>query len=143
MTTRRRFPGKFRAVLALETLRGDKTAQKIAARHNADPTQVTAWKRRAIERLTGVFSDKARKRERGKVDIKRFHVRNGKRLEQKCFSVAMADARWHLLTRLHRNKPVHYPIRTQQTAFVISFIDNLRLPCQAALRSSAGRWAIC
>ncbi|QCO54690.1 hypothetical protein EOK75_02070 [Pseudorhodobacter turbinis] len=35
MTTRRRFSDKFKATVALEALRGDKTAQEIAAKHNA------------------------------------------------------------------------------------------------------------
>jgi len=57
MTTRRRFPGKFRVVVALETRRGDKTAQEIAARHNVHPTQVTAWKRRATHILCSDTTD--------------------------------------------------------------------------------------
>ena len=34
MSTRRRFSGEFKAKVALEALRGDKTIQEIAARHN-------------------------------------------------------------------------------------------------------------
>ncbi len=33
MTTRRRFTAEFKARVALETLRGDKTVQEIAAKH--------------------------------------------------------------------------------------------------------------
>ena len=33
MSTRRRFSGDFKAKVALEALRGDKTIQEIAARH--------------------------------------------------------------------------------------------------------------
>lgn len=33
MTTRRSFSDKFKATVALEALRGDKTAQEIAAKH--------------------------------------------------------------------------------------------------------------
>jgi transposase-like protein len=33
MTTRRRFTAEFKARVALEALRGDKTVQEIAARH--------------------------------------------------------------------------------------------------------------
>ena len=57
MTKRRSFSDKFKATVALEALRGDKTAQKIAAKHKVHPTQVTAWKRQAIDGLTGVFSN--------------------------------------------------------------------------------------
>ena len=37
MTTRRRFTGEFKAKVALEALRGDKTIQGIAARHKVNP----------------------------------------------------------------------------------------------------------
>ena len=63
MTKRRSFSDKFKATVALEALRGDRTAQEIAAKHKVHPTQVTTWKRQAIEGLTGVFSDKVRKAE--------------------------------------------------------------------------------
>jgi len=42
----------------LRALRGDRTAQEIAAKHKVYPTQVTTRKRQAIDGLTGVFSDK-------------------------------------------------------------------------------------
>jgi transposase len=41
MTKRRSFSNKFKATVALEALRGDRTAQEIAAKHKAHPTQVT------------------------------------------------------------------------------------------------------
>ena len=37
MSTRRRFSGEFKAKVALEALRGDKTIQEIAARHKVHP----------------------------------------------------------------------------------------------------------
>jgi transposase-like protein len=46
-------------MVALEALRGDKTAQEIAAKHKIHPTQVTTWKRQAIDGLTGVFPTKS------------------------------------------------------------------------------------
>ena len=47
MSTRRRFTGEFKAKVALEALRGDKTIQEIAARHRVHPNQVSTWKQRA------------------------------------------------------------------------------------------------
>ncbi len=57
MTTRRRFTAEFKARVALETLRGDKTVQEIAARHKVHPNQLSAWKRQAIDGLSEVFSN--------------------------------------------------------------------------------------
>ncbi len=64
MTTRRRFTAEFKARVALETLRGDKTVQEIAAKHKVHPNQVSTWKRQAIDGLSEVFSngvDRARR----------------------------------------------------------------------------------
>jgi len=48
MTTRRRFTADFKARVALEALRGDRTVQEIAAKHKVHPNQVSTWKRRAV-----------------------------------------------------------------------------------------------
>ena len=44
--------------MALEALRGVKTAQEIAAKHKVHPTEVTTSTRHSVDGLTGVFSDK-------------------------------------------------------------------------------------
>ena len=64
MTKRRRFTAEFKAQVALDALRGDKTIQEIAARHKVHPNQLSAWKRQAIDGLSEVFSngvDRARR----------------------------------------------------------------------------------
>ena len=48
MSTRRRFTADFKAKVALEALRGDRTIQEIAARHKVHPNQVSTWKRQAV-----------------------------------------------------------------------------------------------
>jgi len=55
MTKRRNFSDKFKAAVALEALRGDKTVQEIAGKRQLHPTQVSTWKRQAIEGMAGVF----------------------------------------------------------------------------------------
>ena len=59
MTTRRRFTAEFKAKVALEALRGDRTIQEIASRHKVHPNQVSAWKRQAVDGLGTVFSNGA------------------------------------------------------------------------------------
>ena len=56
MSTTRRFSGDFKAKVALEALRGDKTIQEIATRHKVHPNQVSTWKQRAVEGMKEVFS---------------------------------------------------------------------------------------
>ncbi len=70
MTTRRRFTADFKARVALEALRGDKTIQEIASKHKVHPNQVSSWKRQAVEGLGEVFSngaDRARRDHEGEV----------------------------------------------------------------------------
>ncbi len=70
MTTRRRFTADFKAKVALEALRGDRTIQEIATRHKVHPNQVSGWKRQAVDGLNEVFSngaDKARADHEGEV----------------------------------------------------------------------------
>ena len=78
MATRRRFSDRFKATVALAALRGDKTVQEIAAKHRIHPTQVTTWKRQAIDGLTGVFSDKVKRAEDNEAEIKELHAKIGK-----------------------------------------------------------------
>ena len=57
MTKRRRFTADFKARVALEALRGDRTIQEISARHKVHPNQVSTWKRQAVDGLGEVFSN--------------------------------------------------------------------------------------
>ena len=58
---RRRFTAQFKKRVALEALRERDTIQTIAARHGVHPSQVTAWKRQAMEGL-GEFTRAGSKR---------------------------------------------------------------------------------
>jgi len=48
MTPRRQFTDKFKATVAFETLRDDKSVQEIAAKHRIHPMQVPTWKRQVM-----------------------------------------------------------------------------------------------
>ena len=57
MAKRWNFTDQFRAKVALEALRGDKTVQEIAAKHHQlHPNQVSPWKRQAIDGMADVLS---------------------------------------------------------------------------------------
>ena len=92
MTKSRSFSDKFKATVALEALRGDKTAQEIAAKHKVHPTRVTTWKRQAINGLPGVFSDKVQRAENNGAEVKEPHAKIGKMAVEKDFFVTGAKA---------------------------------------------------
>ncbi len=78
MTTRRRFTADFKARVALDALRGDKTVQEIAAKHKVHPNQVSTWKRQAIDGLGEVFAGgEERRRADHEGEIHKLHAKIG------------------------------------------------------------------
>lgn len=78
MKARRRFTGEFKARVALEALRGDKTIQEIAAQHQVHPNQVGTWKHRAIDGMEALFSNGAeRERQDWEAEIHALHAKIG------------------------------------------------------------------
>ena len=51
MAKRRNFADQLNSKVAFEALRGDKTVQEIAAKHQLHPNQVNTWKRLVIDAL--------------------------------------------------------------------------------------------
>ena len=86
MSTRRRFTGEFKARVALEALRGDKTVQEIAAKHKVHPNQVSTWKRQAIEGLGEVFSNgPERERQDHEGEVRELHAKIGQLMMERDF----------------------------------------------------------
>ncbi len=78
MSRRRRFTSDFKAKVALEALRGDKTIQEIAVKHKVHPNQVSTWKRQAMDGLGAVFSNGADKaRVEHDVEVHDLHAKIG------------------------------------------------------------------
>lgn len=61
MIKRRKFTDDFKAKVALEALRGDKTIQEIASKYKVHTNQVSSWKRQAMDGLSEVFANGAAK----------------------------------------------------------------------------------
>ena len=77
-TKRRRFTAEFKQRVALDALRGDHTIQAVAAKHQVHPSQVSTWKRQAVEGLQEVFSNGRSKREKNhEARIRELHAKIG------------------------------------------------------------------
>lgn len=55
---RKRYSAEFKAKVALEALKGQKTTNEIAAKFQVHPNQVTQWKKQLLEALPSIFSDR-------------------------------------------------------------------------------------
>ena len=101
MTKRQNFLDKFKAAVAIEMLPGNKIVQEIATKQQLHPTQVSTWKRQAIEGVANVFSDKVKKAESkelhakiNQLAVKMFFVINAK---------AMSPSERHEIIRKKNN----------------------------------------
>ena len=74
---RRRFSSEFKKKVALEALREQDTVQKIASRYKVHPNQVGAWKRQAVEGLSGVFEAGGKRGEDHEEAIRDLHAKIG------------------------------------------------------------------
>ena len=56
---RKRYSAALKAKVALEAIKGQKTANEIAAEYGVHPTQIAQWKKQALDGLPDVFSIRA------------------------------------------------------------------------------------
>jgi transposase-like protein len=78
MAKRRKFTDEFKAKVALEALRGDRTIQEIAARHQVHPNQVSTWKRQAVDGLAEVFARGGKADGPSEAEVKDLHAKIGR-----------------------------------------------------------------
>jgi len=58
MKRRRRYDDSFKARVALEAIKGEKTISEIASQYEVHPNQIVQWKKRLLENVAEVFSRK-------------------------------------------------------------------------------------
>lgn len=56
---RKRFSSEFKAKVALEAIREQKTTAELASAYAVHPTQIGNWKKQALQGLAGLFADSA------------------------------------------------------------------------------------
>lgn len=77
-TKRRRFTAEFKAQVVMEALRGDRTIQAIAAKHEIHPNQISSWKRQAQTGLRDLFADgRSRRQKEHDATIHDLHAKIG------------------------------------------------------------------
>jgi putative transposase len=79
MTQHRHFGKDFKARVAIEAIKGEKTLNEIASMYEVHPNQVAQWKKLALENLPEVMADgRSRQARQGQpVDEEKLHQKIG------------------------------------------------------------------
>ena len=56
--TRKHYNGEFKAKVAIEAIRWEKTANELAGEYGVHPTQIAQWKKQVTEEIPRIFSMK-------------------------------------------------------------------------------------
>ena len=56
-TTRKQYSPKFKARVALEAIRGEKTLSQLGSQFKVHPMQIAKWRKAALEQLPELFVD--------------------------------------------------------------------------------------
>ena len=78
MNKRKRYSATFKAKVALEALRGEKTMSELSAKYGVHPNMITGWKKKAAEGIVDVFSGKgSQPGQANESEIKDLHAKIG------------------------------------------------------------------
>ena len=92
MKTRRRFTAEFKAKVALEAIRGERTISDLATKHQLHPNQITQWKRQAIDNLAKAFDDKGADAQVGReAEVTKLHAKIGQLVVERDFLAKAFD----------------------------------------------------
>jgi transposase-like protein len=64
-TTRKQYSPKFKAKVAVEAIRGERTLSQLASQFHVHPVQIGQWRKVALEQLAEVFVDGRRTKPAG------------------------------------------------------------------------------
>ena len=60
---RKRFDEQFKATVALEAVKEERTLQELAEKYQVHPNQISAWKKKLLEQSATIFERKNKKDE--------------------------------------------------------------------------------
>jgi len=66
---RKQYNGKFKAKVALEAIKGDKTIAELSSIYGVHTSQIMKWKKKVLEQISEIFSSKKEEREKRAEEI--------------------------------------------------------------------------
>ena len=91
---RTKFKADFKAKVALEALKGDKSTAELAQIYGVHPTQVTQWKKQLLDQASSVFE--GRQTKTASVDVDELYKKIGKLEMERDFLVSRPGASGNL-----------------------------------------------
>ena len=76
---RKRYPAEFKAKVALESVKGERSLSELASKYEVHPNQIGQWRKALLADLPGVFSEKRdRKEQDGEAEKARLYEEIGR-----------------------------------------------------------------
>jgi transposase len=66
---RRQHDAAFKAKVAFEAAKGEKTLTQIASEYSVHPNQIRQWRRQLMEKLPDLFSDRRKREEKNRNEL--------------------------------------------------------------------------
>ena len=66
---RKRYSADFKAKVALEATRENRTSAELSSAYGVHSTMISRWKKHMLENLPGIFSDKAKRKEKDNEEL--------------------------------------------------------------------------
>ena len=66
---RKSYDAAYKARVALEAIKGERTISEIASETSVHPNQISKWKKQALEELPDIFSHGRKKREQSSEEL--------------------------------------------------------------------------
>lgn len=66
---RKRYSAELKTKVALEAIKGHKTANEIAAEYAVHPSQIAQWKKQALDGLPSLFSTRASQQQKSEEEL--------------------------------------------------------------------------
>ena len=77
MSKRRNHDAGFKARVALEAVKGERTVSELAAEHGVHPTMINQWKRALLEGAPDIFERGSKKAEVDEETVRSLHAKIG------------------------------------------------------------------
>ena len=93
MKKKTHYSKEFKAKVAIEALRGEKTIQELAQMHAVHPNMIGQWKKQLIENAAGIFDKRKKDEEK---------IESEKKLEQLYGQIGMLQVEKEFLKKKYR-----------------------------------------